>query len=182
MTSNHNNKDDTFEQMLRLLAEHADHRNLMHTRVAERVTMVTRFGLFMLVIIAISIYLLLNTLNSQVIHMLDGIETMNASFKQFDTNMAHIRRDLHNIEQQTNLMRNINNNTKQISLTMLGVHQSILRASQSIQHIRLGMQYVDQSMQQANQNLYPLTTNVYGISRDMDRVGDPFDTFNSFMP
>jgi hypothetical protein len=181
-SANTENNDLLFQQSLQLMEQNAQFRNQLYIRVAERVTMITRFGLLMLVIIAVSIYLLLNTLNSQVIHMFEGVRTMNQSFTQVVGNMGQIQGDLEAISLQTSLMPDIAQHTGDVARTMLEVDLAIDQAYDSIHRIRLGMQTIDQSMQQTNRQMYPLTRNIYGISHDMGKVSDPFETFNRLFP
>jgi len=173
---------EIYHQALQLMEQNSQLRDAMYQSVADRVTLTTRFGLFMLIVIAISIYLLLNTLNSQVILMLDGIVTMNKSFSSVSSNMLLIQQDMYNINKKTQDMGHIRNSTQSVAKTLKGIHYSIADASVSMNKINTGMQYIDQSMYEVNQNIFPLSNNIFSISRDMYRISQPFESFNSLLP
>lgn len=173
---------EIYHQALQLMEENSSLRDHMYVRIAERVTMVTRFGLFMLIIIAISIYLLLNTLNSQVVHMLSGIETMNQSFSSVKTDMQKIQQDMNNIRSKSIHMIDIRDSTESVAQTLKNIQYSVSEASNSIRRISFGMHYVDQSMAQVNQNIYPLSLDMSNISRDMYSISEPFEAFNELIP
>jgi hypothetical protein len=173
---------ELYHQALQLMEQNSKLRDDMYRNIAERVTLTTRFGLFMLIIIAISIYLLLKTLNSQVVQMLDGVQTMNVSFDSVSANMKRIEHNMANIELQTRHMGKIKSSTESVALSLEDIKYSMTEASLSIHRINQGMRYVDLSMFEVNQNFYPLSSNIYNISRDMFKISEPFENFNSLFP
>ncbi len=182
MASEQSQNSDTVIKALELIEENNQLRTDMHIRVAERVTMTSRFGMLMLVIIAISIFLLLSTLNSQVTHMLSGIKVMNRSFTSVNMNMSQIQTDMQNIQLQTKLIETVGNNTQIVAGTVLNVSSTLTKTRQAIQNISPNMQSVDDSMGLMTYNMYSLNNDVFGISRNLHKVSGPFDAFNNFMP
>ncbi len=171
-----------YHQALSLMEENSELRDKMYLRVADRLTLVSRFGMFMLVVIAISIYLLLNTLNSQVVHMLDGIITMNKSFDSVNANMQRIEQDMDNVQLKFRLIDDIMGNTRSIARNIGEIRFSLNQTSENIDDITIGMQYVDQVMYNVNQTMYPISYDMYSMSRDMYDIAEPFDAFNRLFP
>lgn len=65
-----------------------DQQFAMHLRVARRTTGLTRFGMFSLGVIGISMFLLLLTLSYQIKPMITAVSNMNANFTTIADDMA----------------------------------------------------------------------------------------------
>ncbi len=170
MEQNHN---ELLKSMVSKFDNIMDRKVDIYIRQSIRLNSTVRAGMIILGVVGFSIFLLLYSLSSQVGHMKDGVQQMNAHFADVEDNMRKVNQILQHIDKRVALMEAFDQDMKLAHQTTTSLHHGVENIHQSMGEVSQYMSQLQLHIQEVNQQLSSMQTSVSGVGVETYRMAEP---------
>ncbi len=170
MEQNHN---ELLKSMVSKFDNIMDRKVDIYIRQSIRLNSTVRVGMIILGVVGFSIFLLLYSLSSQVGHMKDGVQQMNAHFADVEDNMRKVNQILKHIDTRVALMEAFDRDMQLAHQTTTSLHQGVENIHQSMGEVSQYMTQLQLHIREVNQQLSSMQASVGGVGIETYRISEP---------
>ncbi|MBF0436154.1 MAG: hypothetical protein HQL77_12380 [Magnetococcales bacterium] len=182
MTTENKNNADLLKQAMADFKEAVRLRNVLHIRVASRVTTLLRAGMVSLAVVAVVFLFLLWTVSSKLDIMINVMEVMNHRFTNMAKDMSVMREVIAGMDKNMASMPVIVEEVGSMQKTVAAMNPDIQQIAKQMHLIEKNLGGITQAVGHMTQTFSAMDFNVQEIDKGVHRTARPMKMFNQFSP
>ncbi|MES9858431.1 MAG: translation initiation factor 2 [Sedimenticola sp.] len=151
-------------------------------KLADRLNYSIRAGIIIIAAIAISIFILLLTLSSQLNSITHVVINMNQDFTSVSKQMNLMSGYITNMERQVSLLQEIDQQTGIMDKEMQGITKDMVVMEQNVGGIKQDIGSVRTNIANISSSIDYMNFEVQRMGVDMQRMGQPARSMNKMFP
>ncbi len=141
-----------------------------------------RFGMVILGLIALSIFILLVTLSSQISRISNVVDDMNNNFTTVTIQMDNMSRSIDSMLKRVALLEDMDQQTGTMRREIILITEDITAMNQQVQGMSTQVTRVGSSVNDMAATISQMDDQVQMMAHDMQRMAKPAKTLNKIFP
>lgn len=158
-----------------------DYRDVIHLRIAKRVTLIIRVGMISLAVIAIALLLLVFVLTYYIQDAITALETMNRHFRSMQTDMVVMKSKVSEMDSRVASLPMIVNSVSSMDQAVGALNADIGIMLGKIRSMNLHMNYLTGNVATMTNQFAVMDASVYGIARGVNTMSSAMRPLNTLM-
>lgn len=157
-------------------------RSSLNLRVAKRVTLMLRTGIFGMGLLTLILLLMLMAFNNKLVQMSQVLDTMNQKFSAMSSDMGEMRLVLKRMDKNIMYLPGIVNETDEIANVMHIMRDDIAEITGSVNKLQTNVSDIGGDVDHMTQTFRGLDTTMQHLGVDINNMSGPSKVFNKMMP